>query len=40
MTVDEVLSHFPDEVPAGFLHETDNVRPIYLVQTDKECKNV
>ena len=40
MTVDEVLSHFPDEVPAEFLHETDNVRPIYLFQTDKEGNTV
>lgn len=40
MTVDEVLSHFPDEVPAEFLHEADNVRPIYLFQTDKEGNTV
>lgn len=40
MTVDEVLSHFPDEVPAEFLHEADNVRPIYLFQTDKQGRTV
>nr|DAL72345.1 MAG TPA: PcfJ like protein [Caudoviricetes sp.] len=40
MTVDEVLSHFPDEVPAEFLHEADNARPIYLFQTDKEGNTV
>lgn len=40
MTVDEVLSHFPDEVPAEFLHEAYNVRPIYLFQTDKEGNTV
>ena len=34
MTVDEVLSHFPDEVPAEFLHEADNAKPIYLFQTN------
>lgn len=40
MTVDEVLFHFPDEVPAEFLHEADNARPIYLFQTDKEGNTV
>ena len=40
MTVDEVLSHFPDEVPAEFLHEANIVRPIYLFQTDKEGNTV
>lgn len=40
MTVDEVLSHFPDEVPAEFLQEADNARPIYLFQTDKEGNTV
>lgn len=40
MTVDEVLSHFPDEVPAEFLHEANNSRPIYLFQTNKEGDTV
>ena len=40
MTVDEVLSHFPEEVPAEFLHEANNFRPIYLFQTDKEGNTV
>lgn len=40
MTADEVLSHFPDEVPAEFLHEADNAKPIYLFQTDKEGDTV
>ncbi len=40
MTVDEVLSHFPEEVPAEFIHEANNHRPIYLFQTDKEGNTV
>ena len=40
MTIDEVLSHFPDEVPAEFLHEANNAKPIYLFQTDKEGNTV
>ena len=40
MTVEEVLAHFPEEVPTEFLREADNARPIYLFQTDKHGNTV
>ena len=40
MTVEEVLSHFPSEIPQKMLHEADMKRPIYLFRLNKEGDTV